>query len=199
MIDVGCFGVQTRQPPRSMFGAGCSEQDAEGRVARFVRRAQGRLASGHSAYTRFVGLVWQRTIGAIVLSVFAGLPVSGMLCAAACAPSATAEAATADPHSHHANHAQRASASPSSELVPGQPAVDAPPGHDCTRHQGAAGETSPSLSAVRADADLIWVVQQQILPTAPHLSGLTSLRVHSGSSPPPGAASPTRAPLVLRI
>lgn len=156
------------------------------------------MTGGPVAYTRFVRLVWQRTISVAVLSLLAILPVSGPVCAVLCAPPAQDESATAGHHDQHADHGQHASMPPDRELFPNQAAVGVPPHQDCSGPHALGDVTAASLSAVRADAGLITAVQH-VLPMAAYLSRPMPLRVHSGSSPPPDTPSPRRAPLVLRI
>ena len=156
------------------------------------------MTAGPVTYTRFVRLVWQRTISVTVLSLLAVLPVSGPVCALLCAPPAQDETATAGHHDQHAGHGEHASMPPDRESLVNQAGMGAPPHQDCSSHQALGDVTAASLSAVRADAGLITAVQH-VLPMAAYLSRPTSLRVHSGSSPPLDTPSPTRAPLVLRI
>lgn len=150
------------------------------------------------AYTRFVRLVWQRTICVAVLSLLAVLPVSGPVCAVLCAPPAQDKATTAGHHDQHADHGQHPSVPADRKLLVNQTAMGVPPHQDCSGHQGVGDGTAASLSAVRADAGLVTAVQH-VLPVAAYPSPPTSLRVHSGSSPPLDSPLSTRAPLILRI
>jgi hypothetical protein len=145
--------------------------------------------SPDSRYTPTVGLFRNRGISLVVLAVLAGLPVSGSVCAALCVP---AVKAVPDPAMHDA------AASHCDEPASGRPRVRGTSGHDCSHHDGAAREAASSLTAARADTAVL-PMARHVAPAASNLFGSTSVRVHSGSSPPPGAASPTRTPFVLLI
>jgi hypothetical protein len=150
-------------------------------------------------YTRFVSLLWRRSISAAVVAVLAVLPLSAAVCASLCAHHGHAEAAT--PHGHHAAVHEHHSSSPADQTpVDTLAAFVGAVAHDCSRHGGPAGDTSAALTAARAGNDLSLgdydgVTQPVVRP----ISGLSPLRPHPGSGPPPGPVSPTRAPLVLRI
>ena len=142
----------------------------------------------HQRYTRDVGLFWLRRVSLLVLLVLALLPVSGTVCAALCVPAASAGSMSG----HHA------SSPPCHEPTSGHPRVVGTSGHACDRHNGPAHDATATLTAaVRSDISLISVTQL-VGPGTPDLFALTSVRTHSGSSPP-GPATPTRTPLVLRI
>jgi hypothetical protein len=136
-----------------------------------------------------VGLFRNRRASLVVLAVLAGLPVSGTVCAALCVPAVNA-APTPSVHDVAASHCD--------EPVSGRRGVRGTSGHDCSHHDGAAREAAASLTAARADTAVL-PMARHVAPASSNLFGSTSVRVHSGSSPPPGAASPTRTPFVLLI
>ena len=140
-------------------------------------------------YTRDVGHFWLRRVSLLVLLVLAVFPVSGTVCAVLCLPAASGGSESGGHHT---------SAPPCHEPVSGGPKVEGRSGHGCDRHNSPAHEATAALTAgVRSDISLISVTQL-IEPGTPNLFPLTSVRTHSGSSPP-GPATTTRTPLVLRI
>ena len=142
----------------------------------------------HPRYTRDVGHFWLRRVSLLVLLLLAVLPVSGTVCAALCMPAASAGSVSGG---HHA------ASPPCHEPASGHPRVAGTSGHAC-RHNGPAHEATAALTAgVRSDISLLSVTQL-IEPGTPNLFARTSVRTHSGSSPP-GPSTPTRTPLVLRI
>ena len=150
-------------------------------------------------YTRVVTSLWRRRISAAVVSVLAVLPMSGALCASLCAHHGHAEATA--PHGHHAAaHEHHTSTSAEQPAGDARGALVGTIPHDCNRHGGPAGATSAALTAARAGTGLTLVADHGVLqPPVRCLSQLRLVRLHSGSGPPPGLSSPTRAPLVLRI
>ena len=143
--------------------------------------------------------MWRRSISAAVVSVLAVLPLSGALCASLCAHHGHAEITAS--HVHHAaaheHHVSTSADQPAGDLRGAL--VSAVP-HDCNRHGGPAGGTSAALTAARADMGLTLAADPGVIqPVVRCLSELRLIRLHSGSSSPPGLSSATRAPLVLRI
>lgn len=139
-------------------------------------------------YTREVGAYWPQAVGLIVLSVLTVLPVTGTVCAALCAPAVNAASATANHTSTPRCH----------EPVSGQQEVRGTAEHDCCRHDGPARETRTWLIAAWADVS-VRSMSQDVRPAVLNWLPVTANRIHCGSRPPLGTASPTRTPLILRI
>jgi len=135
-----------------------------------------------SGYTRTVGFSWRRGVSVIVLSAFAGLPVSALICAIDCA-------AEARPISHHASPA-------TCHDVPGASStIEGTSDHDCEHADLAA---AVFLTAVRADTT-VPSVKHAIVATPRETLALLAGSAQPRSGAPPGSAAPARPPLVLRI
>jgi hypothetical protein len=130
---------------------------------------------------------WRHRIAVVLLTVLAGLPVSGTVCAMVC-DAASKAAAT----HHKSGEACEEHAQPSSG-----PQINGHPEHDCSTHNGAVRQAT-TTAAERADL---------ITKSAP----LTTAAVEIASetvidwqpsfdySSPPDTAPPTTTPLVLRV
>ena len=128
---------------------------------------------------------WRQQVSALVLVVLAALPVTSTVCAAVCDSPATAVSA------HHASGANCEETSQSSD----GPAIG-PSAHDCSVHASVT-ETATTP------------VQRTDLNAAPHLlaTALADATLNPPASTaasidyrsPPGSASPTAIPLVLRV
>lgn len=151
---------------------------------RAMQLDRGRLQG--SGYTRFVGFFWRRGVSVLVLSVFAGLPVSSLVCAIDCAAGARATPAAV---AHHGSPATCHEVSEASVSIAGASH------HDCEHPDFAA---AAFLTAGRAGATVlsgklaIGATRQVAL--AP-IAGYAQPR----SGAPPGTAAPVRTPVVLRI
>ena len=139
---------------------------------------------------------WRRSISLIALSVVAGLPVSGTVCAALCASAASAAPARETYGGVH--HHGSGSTTSGRTASPEQPGMVGVLGHDCLNHDGGVGDATEALTAIRADTSFL-TVGGGLSPSTPAVFGLTATREHSGSGPPFRIPSPTRALLVLRI
>ena len=137
-------------------------------------------------YTEAVGLWWRRGVSAVVLSVFAGLPVSALVCAIDCAAEARATPVNVG---HHASPAT------CHEVSEAFVAIEETSHHDC-EHTDLA--VAAFLTTVRADTTVLSVKHAIVATrqaTLAPAAGCAQLR----SGAPPGAAPPVRTPLVLRI
>lgn len=137
-----------------------------------------------SGYTQFVGLWWRRGVSAIVLSMFAGLPVSNLVCAIHCAAEATAATA-----GHHALSVACHEAPLASFTT------EAPSHHEC---EHADREAAAFLRTIQADPTVL-LVKQAVIATTHATQNLFVGSTEPRSGAPPGPAQPVRAPLVLRI
>lgn len=158
-----------------------------------------------SAYTRRVGLLWQRAVSVVVLVLVAAAPVSATICATLCAPVAQDEMSSTGHHGQHAaegkhgdhgHHAPVASSADVPDL--NLAALGAPPHDGCDGHLGVTDGRIERLAQVRGD-DQVSVALQPDKTELPRLSPPTLPRLHSSAKSPPGTPTPTRAPLVLRI
>jgi hypothetical protein len=116
---------------------------------------------------------WRKSVSLIVLSVFTGLPVSGLVCAIDCA--AEARSTTV------ASGAARM--------------IESTADHDCQHGDLAA---AAFLTAVRADTAVLSATHAII---ATPFAALAPLAGDAQARPgaPPGPVAPARPPVVLRI
>jgi hypothetical protein len=137
-------------------------------------------------YTRSVQ--WRHRIAVALLTVLAGLPVSGTVCAMVCESASSATA----PH-HGSGQKCEDPAPPSSG-----PQISGYPEHDCSTHDGAVRQAS-TTAAERAD---VTTRSSSIIIGAAVITESVVLRnpqTFFDYSSPPGTAPPTTTPLVLRV
>lgn len=134
----------------------------------------------------------QRFVGAVVLTVLAGLPVMATTCEAFCERGAApASTDAADDMSMDQGMAGcHESPAPVEVRITGASA------HDCRSHGDGVRETEAALISGRTEIGILSVANAPAF--APIVLAFSSLRVHAGYSPPPDT-SPTHAPLVLRV
>ena len=156
-----------------------------------VGRHWGHVASAEpgsickSGYTRSVS--WRHRIAAVLLTVLAGLPVSGTVCAMVCDSASTAAAA----HHGSGQKCEEPARAASGPQVVGHTE------HDCSTHDAAVRHATMT-AAERADLTtksaplMIGVVQIES-------ATLHDSRTFFDYSSPPGTAPPTTTPLVLRV
>jgi hypothetical protein len=144
--------------------------------------------SGHmtpSRYTRSVA--WRHRIALVLLLAFAGLPVSGTLCAMTCESAATQSAA------HHGNDPKCAEpATPSSG-----PQINGATAHDCSTHQSMRQVATTAVERIDLSARVLSAVVGST-------SRAESVLLHDGwdsfaYTSPPGTDPPTVRPVVLRV
>jgi len=143
------------------------------------------LRSRCPRYTRSVS--WRHRIAIVLLTVLAGLPASGMVCAMVCASASSAVA------THHGSGQKCGEpARPSTG-----PQVSGHSEHDCSTHDGAVRQAT-TTAAERADMTVksvpLWIGAVQIASVALRDSQ-SSLDYLS----PSGTAPPATTPLVLRV
>jgi hypothetical protein len=136
-------------------------------------------------YTRSVQ--WRHRIAVVLLTVLAGLPVSGIVCAMVC-ESASSAAAT-----HHGSGQKCEDPAP----PPRGPQISGYPEHDCNTHDGAIRQAS-TTAAERAD---VTTKSSPIIIGAVAIESvaLRNPQTFFDYSSPPGTAPPTTTPLVLRV
>jgi hypothetical protein len=140
---------------------------------------------GASRYTRFVP--WRHRIAVLLLTVLAGLPALGTVCALACESASSAVAG------HHGTGQECDEPAPPTS----GPQISGQPKHDCSTHAGIVGQPT-TAPAERTDLTA---------KSAPPMMGAVqfesiSLRDSNAFldySSPPGTAPPTTTPLVLRV
>ncbi len=136
-------------------------------------------------YTRSVQ--WRHRIAVVLLTVLAGVPVSGTVCAMVCESTSSATA------THHGSGQKcEAPAPPSSG-----PQITGFLEHDCSTHDGAIRQAS-TTAAERAD------VTTKSTPIIIGAVAIESVALRNPQSffdysSPPGTAPPTTTPLVLRV
>ena len=136
-------------------------------------------------YTRSVQ--WRHRIAVVLLTVLAGSPVSGAVCAMVC-ESASSAAAT-----HHGSGQKCETPAPPSSA----PQISVYSEHDCSTHDGAIRQAS-TTAAERAD------VTTKSAPLIIGAAAIESVVLRNPPtsfdySSPPGTAPPTTTPLVLRV
>ena len=144
-------------------------------------------SSGSASQPRYTRCVqWRHRIAVVLLTVLAGLPVSGTVCAMVC------ESASSAATAHHGPGQKCEHPAPPSS----GPQISGYPEHDCSTHDGAIRQTS-TTAGERADLTT---------KSAPIIFG--AVRTESvvfrdsrifGYISPPGSAPPTTTPLVLRV
>lgn len=138
----------------------------------------------------------QRVVGAVVLSVLAGLPVLGTVCAELCDPAVnSASSYHAEVATHYGSKAACHEPRDSAGVRAG-----ATSGHDCVPHDGTVRGANRTLTTGRADTSVLPAAAAPafVAFVQAALSPFISVGTRSGYNPPPGA-SPTGAPRVLRI
>jgi len=122
----------------------------------------------------------QRVVGAVVLSVLAGLLVLGTVCAALC------DLAVNSASSHHAevatDHGPKAACHQPRDSADVR--VGATSGHDCGAHDGTVREANATPTTGRADTSVLSAAAAPALVQAA-LSPFISIGTRSGYSPPP--------------
>lgn len=130
---------------------------------------------------------WRHRIAVVLLTLLAGLPVSGTVCAMVC-DSASSAAAT-----HHGSGRKcEEPARPS-----GGPQIGGHSEHDCSTHDGTiqqATTTAAERVEMTAKSAPLVIATVQIESLV-----LRASQVFFDSSSPPGTVSPTTTPLVLRV
>ena len=156
-----------------------------------------------AGYTRSVGRWQVRAVGVLLMTVLAGAPAIAAACAAACsggAPETAASAGAASGHEHH--HATAAHGRPLHAAA--APTPDGQPDARLTGWSARAccdtlGQPRASLTASRADTDLLATPPAAVLPPGAVYARLRLQPAGPSHAPPPGRLAPARAPLVLRI
>jgi hypothetical protein len=129
--------------------------------------------------------LWRKGASLIVLAVFIGLPLSGLVCAIDCAAEARSTPVAVDRHAVPASCHEESGAA----------TIEGVTDHDCDH---GALVAAAFLTTVRADTTIL-SVKDAIVVT--QRTALTAFACHAQprSGAPPGAAPPVRTPLVLRI
>lgn len=127
----------------------------------------------------------------LALALLTGLPASATVCAMLC-ESATMNGSVASGHHHgSASHAQEPIRSTA------EPKIHGVSGHDCSSHDAALGQAS-TTAAERADRGVTSI--PLVTTTTPGtFKALTEPGPSFDYSAPPGTASPTTTPVVLRV
>jgi hypothetical protein len=148
----------------------------------------GSAQSGSASQPRYTQSVqWRHRIAVVLLSLLAGLPVSGTACAMVC-DSASSAAAT-----HHGSGQKCEEPTRPS----GGPQIGGHSEHDCSTHDGAIRQAT-TTAAQRADLTA---------KSAPSMIGTVQIesvvlrdsQAFFDYRSPPGTAPPTTTPLVLRV
>ena len=129
---------------------------------------------------------WRHRIAVVLLTVLAGLPISGMVCATIC------DSASAAATHHGSGRTCEEPARPSDG-----PQIDGYTEHDCSTHDGAMRLAS-TTAAGRAD------VAATSAPLMPAVVSIESVALRDSQtffnySSPPGPVPRTTTPLVLRV
>lgn len=131
-------------------------------------------------------------IGAVVVTVLTGLPLSGAVCELLCGSALNAASSETSAAAHHGS-AEDCKKPP----APSGVQVGAVSNHPCGDHSSIA-QPQATVTPLRADANiLVWpgvVAVSQI-----DYIDVPSFGSESAYSPPPGIAPPTSTPLVLRV
>ena len=144
--------------------------------------------SGSASQPRYTRSVqWRHRIAVVLLTVLAGLPVSGTVCAMVC------ESASSTTATHHGSGQKCEDPAPPSS----GPQISGYPEHDCSTHDGAIRQAS-TTAAERAD------VTTKSAPLVINAASIESVVFRDSQnffdySSPPGTAPPTTTPLVLRV
>lgn len=150
-----------------------------------IRRSARSGSFSESRYTRSVS--WRHRIALVLLTVLAGLPISGTVCAMACASASSVTAA------HHGS-GQKCE-EPARPLS--GPQISGHSEHDCSRHDGAIRQAA-TTAAERADLTAK-SVPLVIAPVQIESVSLRDSQTFLDYSSPPSTAPPTMTPLVLRV
>lgn len=137
-----------------------------------------------SRYTRSVS--WRHRIALVLLTVLAGLPASGMLCAMVC------ESASSGVATHHGSGQKCEEPAP---LSTGSQ-MSGHSEHDCNTHDGVVRQaaTTAERADMTAKSAPLMIGTVQIESVA-----LRASQTFLDYSSPPGTAPPTTTPLVLRV
>ena len=144
--------------------------------------------SGSASQPRYTRSVqWRHRIAVVLLTVLAGLPVAGTVCAMSC-ESASSAAAT-----HHGSGPKCEDPAPPSS----GPQISGYPEHDCSTHDGAIRQAS-TTAAERAD---VTAKSAPLILSAVAIESvvLRDSQIFFDYSSPPRTAPPTTTPLVLRV
>lgn len=143
--------------------------------------------SGSASQPRYTRSVqWRHRIAVVLLTVLAGLPVSGTVCAMVC-ESASSAAAT-----HHGSGQKCEDPAPPSS----GPQISGYPEHDCSTHDGAIRQATTAAER----ADLTTKSAPIIIGAAAIVSVvLRNPQTFFDYSSPPGTPPSTTTPLVLRV
>jgi len=140
---------------------------------------------------------WRHRIAVVLLTVLAGLPVSGTVCTMMC-DSASSQAPSrhhdsAGPSHHHDSGKGREDVAAASTGLQLRGVSD----HDCSTHDGAVRQLI-TTTAQRGDA---LVIATPLAGAIVQISFATPSGTNSAFdySAPPGTAPPTTTPLVLRV
>ena len=130
---------------------------------------------------------WRHRIAVVLLVVFAGLPVSGTVCAMVC------DSASSAVTTHHSGDQE---CDQSVQPTTG-PQIGGYHEHDCSTHQGAVRQAI-TTAAERAD------VTAKVAPLATQGIPIEFVALRAATtliedSSPPGTAPATATPLVLRV
>ena len=130
---------------------------------------------------------WRHRIAVVLLTVLAGLPVSGAVCAMVCESASSAAAA------HHGSGQKCEDPAPPSS----GPQISGYPEHDCSTHDGALRQAS-TTAAERAD---VTTKSAPIVIGAVRTESVAfrNSQIFFDYSSRPGTAPPTTTPLVLRV
>ena len=142
-------------------------------------------AAGPSRYTQSVP--WRHRIAVVLLTVLAGLPISGTVCALACESTSNADA------THHGSGRECDEPTQPSSA----PQVSGQSEHDCSTHGGLLrpATTTPAERAdLTAKSAPLVIGAAQVESVSPRDS-----HIFLDYSSPPGTAPPTTTPLVLRV
>lgn len=149
------------------------------------------------AILRAVGVLRRKGLALVLLSVLAGLPVSGVVCVALCTPAASTASAHETLGGGHGHHSS-GSTSGHGSFSPWDLQIGSLPEHNCLDDHLMVVDATEGLAASRADRSVL-MVSQDISPPTRAIFALTSTRERLGYSPPPGSTSQPNVPLVLRI
>ena len=156
-------------------------------------RRRGRLKgfSPGSRYTRNVS--WkQRMIGAVVVTVLTGLPLSGAVCALLCGSAMHAASSETSTAAHHGS-AEDCKKPP----APSGVQVGAVSNHPCGDHSSIV-QPQTTVTPLRADANIL-VSPGVLADSQIEYIGVASFGSEAAYSPPPGIAPRTSTPVVLRV
>ena len=147
--------------------------------------AEDPIPGGRGILKKLVG--WRHRIAALMVTVLAGLPVSGTVCAMVC------DSANTKALSHHGAGKNCEDSTPASTGAQVRGVSE----HDCSTHDAAVLQlittTAPRGDAVAFTTPLAVAIVHAVIETPSNSDPVLE------SSSPPGPAPPTTAPLVLRV